>query len=189
MPKLLLVVGSTREGRRGRVIADWFLERAQELGIAEWSVADLAELDLPWFASAKSPAYAGPADDPAVKRWAAMVQESDGFAWVASEYNHGYAAPLKNAIDHLYKEWVRKPVAMVTYGGYAGGARAAEQLRQVAVELQMAPIRFGVHLPLPLGLVTPEGALDVPDSLAASVGDTVRDLVWWADALKTAREA
>lgn len=187
MTDLLLVVGSTREGRNGRKVADWFLEKAGPVSAdVRWSVADLLDYDLPWFTSARPPAWAGPDPHPSVQRWAEAVAQSDGFVWVASEYNHGYAAPLKNAIDHLATEWVRKPVAMVTYGGVTGGARAAEQLRSVAVELQMAPVRFGIHLPL-MGIMGPDGSLTPPDTAAAAVGDVVRDLAWWAEALKAAR--
>jgi NAD(P)H-dependent FMN reductase len=189
MTKLLVVVGSTREGRRGRAVADWFLARARAATPeAEWAVADLGALDLPWFRSSRSPGY-GPLDPhPSVARWAALVGASDGFVWVGAEYNHGYAAPLKNAIDHLYGEWARKPVAMVTYGGVAGGARAAEQLRLVAVELQMAPVRVGVHLQL-MGIMTPDGGLapTPPQDMAAD--QTAQDLLWWANALKAARAA
>jgi NAD(P)H-dependent FMN reductase len=187
MLRFLVVVGSTRQGRRGRAVADWFLTHARRLSADRWDLADLAELNLPWYESAMSPAF-GPVDpDPRVQAWARMVAESDAFVWVTPEYNHGYPAALKNAIDHLYREWVRKPVAIISYGAGSGGVRAVEQLRQVAVELQMAPIRFSVHLPMIRQLMNDEGEVVAPDAVPG-IAQVVEDLTWWARALKAARE-
>jgi NAD(P)H-dependent FMN reductase len=188
MLKFLVVVGSTREGRRGKAVAEWFLEQARHVSADDWREVDLAEMALPWFRSAASPAAGSLDPHPALAAWSRLVAESDGFVWVTAEYNHGYPAALKNAIDHLYREWVRKPVALVSYGGPAGGARAAEQLRQVAVELQMAPTRFGIHLPMVGRLMDAAGHLAAPDAVAG-VAPLVEDLRWWALALKVAREA
>ena len=79
------------------------------------------------------------------QRWQKKVASLDGFIIVAAEYNRGPTASLKNALDYAYNEWNKKPVAFVGYGG-VGGARAVEQLRLNCVELQMAPIRVGVHI-------------------------------------------
>jgi hypothetical protein len=91
----------------------------------------------PWPAVVDVPA--GPASGAVAaeaRDWANRVDNADGFIFITPEYNHGYPAPLKNAIDHLYREWGHKPAAIVSYGGLAGGYRAAEQLRQVLVELK-----------------------------------------------------
>jgi NAD(P)H-dependent FMN reductase len=187
MLRFLVIVGSTRQGRRGKAVADWFLTHARRLSPAQWEEADLAALNLPWYESAMSPAF-GPLDpDPRVQRWARMVADSDAFVWVTPEYNHGYPAALKNAIDHLYREWVRKPVAIISYGAGSGGVRAVEQLRQVAVELQMAPIRFSVHLPVIRQLINDQGVVEAPDAVPG-IAQVVEDLAWWARALKAARE-
>jgi NAD(P)H-dependent FMN reductase len=89
--------------------------------------------------------------NPVVTSWAAKISPADAFIVVAPEYNHGNSAVLKNAFDPLYPEWVRKPIGFVSYGN-AGGARAVEQLRMVAVELQMWPIKNALHLPLEIYL-------------------------------------
>jgi NAD(P)H-dependent FMN reductase len=89
-----------------------------------------------------------------VKRWTAEIAASDGFVFVTPEYNYGPAAVLKNAIDWVYPEWNRKAAAFVSYGG-ALGARSVQQLREVAIELQIAPVRSSVHIPLrPFGRIT-----------------------------------
>ena len=106
------------------------------------------------------------------------------------EYNHGYPAALKNAMDHTFVEWRRKPVAFVGWGN-VGGARAIEQLRLVAVEFEMAPLRHAVHI-LPDLLVA---ARKAPEASVASIFSPLEpkldkladDLCWWADALAAAR--
>ena len=108
---------------------------------------------------------------------------------VTPEYNHGPSAVLKNAFDYAYKEFIRKPIGFVGYGG-VGAARAVEQLRLVAVELQMAPVRNAVHI----GMVEFMGVWqqgksfeDFPHLAQAATG-LLDDMAWWAKALKTARE-
>src|SRR3989344_5448802 len=93
-------------------------------------------------------------------RFSKKIEEGDAFVMVTPEYNHGTSGVLKNALDWVYPEWNNKPVAFVSYGG-VGGARAVEQLRLIAVELQMASIREAVHMngeqyfPVVMGKATP----------------------------------
>jgi NAD(P)H-dependent FMN reductase len=100
---------------------------------------DLRDCPLPFFNEPTSPITGHCV--PEARAWAA---EGDGYVFVAPKYNFGYPAVLKNALDHRYREWNNKPVAFVSYGGPAGGSRAVQQLREVVVELQMAPIRAGI---------------------------------------------
>ena len=93
------------------------------------------------------------------KRWAEKIEGADGFIIVTPEYNHGYSAVLKNAIDYVYDGWNKKPVAFVSYGGPAGGSRAIEQLRQVAIELQMHPVREQVTIPYIWSALSDSGEL------------------------------
>ena len=97
------------------------------------------------------------------QRWADIIGPADGFIVITPEYNHGYPAVLKSALDAVYREWVRKPIAFVSYGGWAAGTRSVEQLRTVAIELQMAPIRPSVALQLAPRLFDAEGNLKDPD--------------------------
>jgi len=126
-----------------------------------------------------------------VQKWANKVAEADGYIIVSPEYNHGYPAVLKNAFDHIYPEWNNKPVGFVSYGN-AGGARAIEQLRQVVVELQMAPIKHAIHIPsqVYLAIVRPqEGDTSNPfDMLKDNANSFLDQLIWWTKALKVARE-
>jgi NAD(P)H-dependent FMN reductase len=153
----------------------------------EFELVDLKELDLPWFTSATSPSMANKQyTDPKVQEWSKMVDAADAFIIVNPEYNHGYTAPLKNALDHLYPEWNNKPVAFVSYGGMVGGSRAVQMLRQVAIELQMAPIREGIHIPFIWSALDENGNPKDP-IYAQSIEKKIKQLQWWADALKVAR--
>jgi NAD(P)H-dependent FMN reductase len=115
--------------------------------------------------------------------------EQDGFVFVTPEYNHAIPGVLKNAIDHAYAEWNRKPAGFLAYGG-VGGARAVEALRLILIELQMAPLRNAVHLGRPeFGEL--RGGKDFDDfpALGQAADRLLDDVLWWARALKAAREA
>ena len=145
VPHLHVVLGSTRNGRFGDRVADWFMERATGREDLTAELVDLRDWPLPFFDQPKPP-MAGGYTDEAQQRWAGKVAGADGYVFVTPEYNHGYPAVLKNALDHLYAEWNDKPAAFVGYGGPGGGIRAVEQLRQVVIELQMVPMRSQVTL-------------------------------------------
>jgi NAD(P)H-dependent FMN reductase len=189
--KLALIIGSTRPNRFADVPARWIAEAAAERPDFTLEVLDLRDWPLPFFDQPTSPARGGSGySNPVVERWRDRLGEFDGFVATAAEYNHGPTAVLKNALDTAYTEWNRKPIGFVGYGG-VGGARAVEQLRMVAVELQMAPIMRAVHIGLEpsLGVMLHGKALDDYPYLAESRTAMFDQLVWWASALKGAREA
>src|SRR5690606_35430527 len=119
------------------------------------------------------------------KDWSKIVAPADGYIWVTPEYNNGYPAALKNAIDFLYQEWNRKAVAFVSYGNIAGGTRSVQQLKQVASELQMAAVKSAITIPL-IWDVAQDGKLD-ESKIHGQVDAMVEDLLWWTNALKDAR--
>lgn len=186
-----IILGSTRQGRFGDKPARWIYEitRGREEMNAE--LLDLRDYPLPFFNEPASPSSAKePYTNPVVVEWTKKIAEADGFIIATAEYNHGYPAVLKNALDYVYKEWNNKPVAFVGWGGVAGGARSIGQLRQVAIELQMAPIRNSVNIPFSWTLVDSNGnlkpgALDIHKNGAENM---LNQLIWWAKALKNARE-
>jgi NAD(P)H-dependent FMN reductase len=179
-PHILVIVGSTRKVRNADPVLNWLTNRLQGRSDATFEVADLRDLALPSFGVSAEGA-------PEAQAWAESVGNADGFIFVTPEYNHGYPAPLKNAIDHLYKEWGRKPAAIVSYGGFGGGYRAAEQLRQVLVELKAVPIREQVGIPAVWAAFGQAGEPQ-NDRLDASLDGMVAELLWWANALTPARE-
>lgn len=186
LPLIQIIVASTRDGRRGERVAAWFAALAEARDDLRCELLDLLEWDLPWYCDPVVPAR-GEYSAEATLRWAEKVAAADGYVLVTPEYNHGYPAPLKNALDHLYAEWNHKPVTFVTYGGSAGGVRAAEQLVQVAVELKLAPLRPQVHIPMAGRIFGRDasGFVDARHVDAAHVA--LRELAWWARALRAAR--
>ena len=185
-----VIIGTTREGRFSERVAHWVLENLRTRQDIEVELVDLRDHPLPFFDGA-APARA-PRDYPSdeVARFGQTVDRADGYIVLAGEYNHGYPAVLKNAFDWTFVEWQRKPVAHVGWGG-VGGARAVEQLRQVAVEFEMAPLRHAVHI-LPDVIIAARQTDDPADttpfaSLEPRLKTLVDDLIWWAAALRTAR--
>ena len=184
---LKVILGSTREGRVGIKIFDWAKKiiGAHEEYDAEF--IDLKDWPIPFYNFAGSPAY-GPLDSDIVKRFTAKIAEADAFIFVTPEYNRGYPAVLKNAIDHVYNEWNNKPVAFISYGGMYAGSRAVEQLRLVAIELQMAPIRQQVGIPLIWEAFDENGLLKGSEVYAKTLESMLRQLSWWSNTLKQGRE-
>jgi NAD(P)H-dependent FMN reductase len=186
-PKIGVIVGSTRQGRFADHPAKWIADIARKRGDLDVEVLDLRDYPMPFFDEPASPAYA-PSKNEVAQRWQKKIDSLDGFIIIAAEYNRGPTAVLKNALDYGYKEWNRKPVAFVGYGG-VGGVRSIEQLRLHSIELQMAPIRTAVHIQIPVYLaVLKEGKkLEDFDVLQQNAKDMLDQFVWWVDALKAAR--
>lgn len=145
MPRLLIVIASTRPGRRGAAVADWFAAVARAHGGFDVEIADLAEIDLPLLNEPNDDAR----DDylhEHTKRWSAIVASADAVVFVMPEYNRTFTAPLKNALDYLYYEWNYKPVGLVSYGGVSGGLRAAYAIKPALIALRMVPVDDGVTI-------------------------------------------
>src|ERR1700733_12194045 len=148
MTTISVIIGSTREGRFSEKPAQWILQQLQKHDGVEARLLDLRDFPMPFFDQALPPGMPGraPYENEVVKRWTAAIAASDGFVFVTPEYNYGAPAVLKNALDWVYPEWNRKAAAFVSYGA-AAGARSVQQLRETAIELQLAPIRSSVHIP------------------------------------------
>src|SRR3954469_9159871 len=144
MTRIAGILGSTRPGRRGAQVADWVMEHAKNRADAEFELIDLADYPLPHLDEPLPPSM-GQYQNAHTQQWAATIARFDGYVFITPEYNHGTSGVLKNAIDFLYAEWNNKAMGVVSYGA-AGGVRAAEHLRLVAGELQMADVRTNVTL-------------------------------------------
>jgi NAD(P)H-dependent FMN reductase len=185
--KIGIVLGSTRPGRQGPAIGAWVLRQAKSREHAEFEIVDLADHALPLL-DEPVPAIVGDYRQPHTKDWARRIAAFDGFVFVTPEYNRSLPAALKNAIDFLYAEWNNKAAGIVSYGGDASGARAAEHLRQVLGEVQVADVRATVAL---------SGYTDFDDARVftplphrAGQLDLLLDaLLAWAGALRTMRRA
>ena len=145
--KIQVILGSTRQNRFSEKPGLYIIDELKKKESVEVELVDLRDWPLPFFDAPSSPAaLKGNYPYEIVKKWGTVIDGADGYIMVTPEYNHGYPAVLKNAIDWLFTEWKDKPVGFVSYGN-VGGARAIEQLRQVVIELQMLPIRNAIHIP------------------------------------------
>ncbi|TCM33179.1 NAD(P)H-dependent oxidoreductase [Novosphingobium sp. ST904] len=189
MLKLGLIVGSTRPNRFAERAAAWLLEGAAERADFELEVLDLRDADLPFLDESIPPAMlGGNYSSPRANAWRHRVGAYDGYIATVAEYNHGPTAVLKNAFDSAFLEWQRKPIGFAGYGN-VGAARAIEQLRGITVELQMAPIRHEVNIGLEpfIAVLNNDKTLNDYAYLIQARTALFDNLVWWACALKTAR--
>ena len=146
MIRIGIIVGSTRPGRNGEQVARWVYDMAARRGDAEFELVDLRDHPLPHL-DEPLPAKFGQYQHAHTRAWAATIASFDGFVIITPEYNQSVPGVLKNALDYLYAEWNNKAAGLVTYGG-AGGVRAAEQLRLILAEMQVATVRAQVALSL-----------------------------------------
>jgi NAD(P)H-dependent FMN reductase len=143
--KLQVIIASTRPGRAGKPIADWFVERCRLDERFEVEVTDLAELALPMMDEPHHPRQRNYLREH-TRAWSKTIDSSDALVFVMPEYNHGFPAALKNAIDYLHDEWAFKPVGFVSYGGLSGGVRAVQLLKPILTCLRMLPLTDQVAL-------------------------------------------
>jgi len=192
MTIISVIVGSTREGRFSEKPSQWIFQHLRKRKEVEARLLDLRDFPMPFFDQPVPPAMPGrpPYPNEVVQKWTAEIAASDGFVFVTPEYNYGTSAVLKNAIDWVYPEWNRKAAAFVSYGS-AMGARAVQQLRETAIEVQMAPIRSSVPIPVATlwahfqGGDVDKGLAEIDQQAAAMIDD----LLWWTSALKAARHS
>jgi NAD(P)H-dependent FMN reductase len=185
VPLLQVVIGSTRPGRVGLPVAEWFNELAGTSDVFDVELVDLAEVDLPVFDEPHHPKL-GRYEHEHTRAWSAIVDRADAFVFVVPEYNYGFNAATKNAIDYLHAEWKGKPVGFVSYGGVAAGTRAVQMLKQVVTTLSMVPVFESVNIPFVEQFL--EGGRFVPnDVLVSSAHAMLSALATWESALRPLR--
>jgi NAD(P)H-dependent FMN reductase len=187
-PRLQVIVASTRPTRVGLAVGEWFRAQAQEHGAFDLDWVDLAELGLPFMDEPRHPRLRDYEHDH-TRGWSERVDAADAFAMVFPEYNHGFNAPLKNAIDFLHHEWAHKPVGLVSYGGVSAGTRAAQMLKQVLLAQRMVPLTTAVSIPFVAQFVGEDGVLEANDTMQAAARDVLDDLVEHDRALRPMRDA
>ena len=161
-PTLQIIVASTRPGRVGLPVAEWFLEAAQRHDGFEAELIDLAEWNLPLMDEPNHPRLRQYVN-PHTFQWSEKIERGDAFVFVTAEYNHSFTAPLKNAIDYLHQERQYKAVGLVSYGGISAGTRAAEMLKPVVLSVRMLPVFETVAIPFPAQLLK-NGRFEANDS-------------------------
>lgn len=184
--KIAVIVSSNRPTRVGGKVADWFYDQVKDTQDVEFELIDLAEVKLPYLDEPKSPMM-GDYQSEHTKKWSKQIAAFDGYILITPEYNHGYNAVLKNALDTLYHEWANKPVAFVGYG-VLGAAASIEQLVNVTAQLNMVPlVSKATKLIDVWAIFDEEGEFNQATLRGSKPEDLMENLVWWAKTLKAAR--
>ena len=187
MLHLQVVIASTRPGRAGLAVGEWFIAQAERSEKYTVEKVDLAEVDLPMFDEPRHPRLRE-YEHEHTKRWSEIVDRADAFVFVTPEYDHGAPPSLVNALDYLVHEWGYKPVGFVSYGGVSGGVRAVDMLKQIVTALKMMPMFESVILPFFAQHLDREKRVFAPpqvqeDAALVMLGELHR----WATALRTMR--
>lgn len=186
MPKLHVVITSTRPGRVGLPVGTWVADFAARHGAFDVELVDLAEFNLPLLDEPTHPRLQQYTKSH-TKAWSAKVGEADAFVFVTPEYNFGSPASLVNALDYLYLEWNYKPVAFVSYGGVSGGLRSVQMTKEIVTTLKMVPLVEAVVIPFVQKQISDTGEFVASELQEKSAADMLSELVRWADALKPLR--
>jgi NAD(P)H-dependent FMN reductase len=185
-PTLQIIIASTRPGRIGPSVAAWIYERDVAHGGFDVELVDLAEANLPLFDEPKHPRF-GEYVHQHTKDWSATISRADAFIFVVPEYNHGFNAAIKNALDYLNAEWRGKAVGFVSYGGVAAGTRAVQQLKPVLAALKMVPLFDAVNIPFVQQFLDSERTLQPNEIMESAATAVLDELVAWSAALHAIR--
>jgi NAD(P)H-dependent FMN reductase len=186
-PTLQIVIASTRPGRVGLPVGQWVEERARSHGGFEVEVVDLAQVDLPFMDEPKHPRFQQ-YEHEHTKRWSATVARADAFIFVVPEYNFGFNAVIKNAIDYLHVEWEYKPVGFVSYGGVSAGTRGVQMLKQVVTCLKMVALTEAVSIPFVAKLIDDDRHLQPNDTMEEAVVAVLDELARVTEAVAPLRQ-
>ncbi|NNM97815.1 MAG: NAD(P)H-dependent oxidoreductase [Candidatus Dormibacteraeota bacterium] len=187
-PLLQIVIGSTRPGRVGLPVTEWFHGVASSHGGFEIELIDLAEVGLPMMDEPNHPRFHNYVH-PHTKAWSATITRADAFVFVVPEYNYGLTAPVKNAIDYLQVEWQYKPIGFVSYGGVAAGTRAVQMLKQVVTTLKMVPVFESVNIPFVAQFLDDDGRIQANQVMDEAATAMLDELARWAEPLMGMRAA
>lgn len=186
MQHLKIITSTTRPGHKGILVANWLIELVKKDERFNTELLDLAKINLPLMDEPNHPRLQQYTHEH-TKAWSKTIDSADCFIIVLGEYNYSFPAPIKNAIDYLFKEWQNKPVGIVSYGGVSGGLRAAQMLKQVLTTLNMMPITEGVPLPFFSKFITDDGQFEPEEISEKSVQILLDSLYQWSEALQGMR--
>jgi NAD(P)H-dependent FMN reductase len=186
MFKLSVVIASTRPGRAGLPIGNWFFEQAKRYAKFDAQLVDLKEQALPLLDEPKHPRF-GQYEHEHTKRWSAVVSATDAFVFVTPEYNYGAPPSLINALDFLYKEWGYKAAGFVSYGGMSGGTRSVQVLKNTLTTLKVVPLPEAVNIPFFSKLMKEDGTFPGNDTLVQAGVAMLDELLRWTEALRVLR--
>lgn len=184
--KLQIIICSTRPGRIGPYVAQWFHGMALQHGQFEVSLIDLATFNLPVYDEPEHPVLQRYRHEH-TKNWAASVNAADAYVFVTPEYNFGPPPSLLNALNYVYKEWNYKPAGMVSYGGVSGGLRSALVEKLTLTTLKMMPMVEAVAIQNVSSHLDEDKRFKPSEHHINSGTSLLNELYKWAQALKTIR--
>ena len=186
MNKLKIITSTTRPERKGIALAHWVADYVSNKSDFESELLDLGKIALPLFDEPKHPRLREYTREH-TRKWSALINDADAFIIVLGEYNHGYPAPIKNAIDYLFHEWRHKPVGFVSYGGVSGGMRSMQMLKPTITALSMMPLAESVSIPNFAKHINEDGIFEGYELLEKSMDALLRELSRWSTAMKAIR--
>lgn len=186
MINLKIIIASTRPGRKGPLLADWIFEKAGSHQEFELEMIDLAAINLPFIDEPHHPRLQQYTHQH-TKDWSTKIASADAFIVVTPEYNHGFPATIKNAIDFLYFEWRHKPIGFVSYGGIAGGTRSIQLLKPVLTSLDMVPLTAAVNVPFFTKFIKND-KFEATDDQNKMANGLFAELKRWSDLLSHMRQ-
>ncbi len=187
MLNLQIINASTRSGRSGHLVSEWFFEFARRYGNFDIQLIDLAEVGLPLFDEPRHPRL-GQYEHAHTKAWSAIVEQADAYVFVTPEYDHAPPASLVNALQYLVHEWAYKPVGFVSYGGVSGGTRSVQMTKPIVTALKMMPIPEAVVIPFFTQYIDSDtGTFDPGEVQEKAAGVMLDELLRWAQALRPLR--
>ena len=187
MLELKIILGSTRPGRKGEPVANWFYDIASKHGKFNVELLDLLKINLPMLNESQHPRFKK-YEHQYTMDWSASIESADAIVIVTPEYNYGYPAPVKNALDYLYQEWNYKPIGFVSYGGIAAGTRSVQLLKPVVNALKMMAMTDNVNIPFITKHVDEQNRFITDETIDKSANSMLNELFRWALALKSMRE-
>lgn len=188
MLNIPIILGSVREGRKSEAPAKYITERVKAAG-HQTQLVDFKELPLPFYNAPTVPVvyFKSQYPDANTQKWSEIARVADAFIIVSPEYNHGYTAVIKNALDWGYLEFEKKPFGLVgVSNGPTGGARMIENLRPILQNFNAMPIRETIMIG-PVEKYFDESGKLLDESLNKKIDGLLAGLTWWAEALKKAR--
>jgi NAD(P)H-dependent FMN reductase len=185
-PRLNIIIGSTRPGRVGPSIANWFERYTGGHGGFEPVLVDLVDFNLPVYDEPNHPRLRQYVHDH-TSAWSASVEAADAFVFVTPEYNYFAPPALVNALDYVLHEWGYKPAAIVSYGGPSGGMRSAQMLKLLLTSLKVVPIPESVNVANFRQFIGDDGIFTPSDLLAGAAKAMLDELLRWTSALRPMR--
>jgi len=175
MSEILIVIGSARKGRVADKVLGYIQNDLAQRENVTATVADLKELQLPFFENEQPPLSPDfVIDDEKVAAWSELVKDADSILFITPEYNHTLSAIEKNALDSLGADWANKPITAVAYG-WTGGSLAVETFRAVGENLK-ADVKQDIAQLGFMKDLNPDGTLLDEASVSAQIATTIDEI-------------